>query len=192
MSKIEAEDCRVIEAWWLLRDIKKKGGTKHSIISWGKNGEHGNITAHISANTEAPSMRLTYSVHTASNKKDFDYTIPITTTPCHFGGLRYWFQCPLIKNNVYCGKRVGKVYMVNNYFGCRHCHEITYASRKISSRHRWNPLYMILDLDMKTEEIYRKRKRLTYKGKLTRTGRKMKMLNESFSRLENQVRHEEE
>jgi hypothetical protein len=28
-------------------------------------------------------------------KKDFDYKVPIVTTPCHLGGERYWFKCSL-------------------------------------------------------------------------------------------------
>ena len=79
-------------------------------------------------------VQLTYSMtdRTTGDKKDFDYKIELVSTPCHFGGVRWWFICPLWKNGVHCGRRVGKLYLPGNatYFGCRHCYNLTYKSCK--------------------------------------------------------------
>lgn len=51
-----------------------------------------------------------------------DYFIRFTTTPCHFGGRRYWMHCPE------CQKRVGKLYLAGKYiFACRTCWRLTYS-----------------------------------------------------------------
>ncbi len=44
-------------------------------------------------------------------KTDYDYRIPLATTPCNLGGVRWWFICAVSKNGVYCGRRVGKLYL---------------------------------------------------------------------------------
>jgi len=61
--------------------------------------------------------------------KDFKYRVPLTTTPCRFGGVRYRFICPLTVNGKYCGRRVDVLYLGGDYFGCRHCYNLTYESR---------------------------------------------------------------
>jgi hypothetical protein len=48
-------------------------------------------------------------------------TIPIVTTPCYFGGVRFWFMC-------HCGARVGTLYAPAVSWQCRHCYRITYQS----------------------------------------------------------------
>ncbi len=56
--------------------------------------------------------------------------LPIDLQPMHlhYGGLRYWFICPLLVNGVACRRRVAKLYFRGWYFGCRHCHGLTYRS----------------------------------------------------------------
>lgn len=61
--------------------------------------------------------------------------IALTTTPCNYGSVRFWFACPG------CGRRVGKVYlpctlyynvlegMRVTVFKCRHCYDLTYLQR---------------------------------------------------------------
>lgn len=59
-------------------------------------------------------------------------TVQLTSTSCYFGGFRYWFLCPMHKNGQVCGKRVKKLYKPHDkaYFGCRHCHNLTYRCQK--------------------------------------------------------------
>ena len=79
------------------------------------------------------SLRLSYTVtNSVDETRDVDYRIALDTTPCNFGGQRYWFICPLTVNGRDCGRRVGKIYLPPNgiYFGCRHCYNLTYRSCK--------------------------------------------------------------
>ena len=75
-------------------------------------------------------LRLMYSMKSAN--ADLDYSVRLVTTPCHLGGARWWFVCPLVRNNVACGRRVRKLYLSSRYFGCRYCHDLTYRSRQES------------------------------------------------------------
>ena len=56
--------------------------------------------------------------------------IRITTTKPNFGGLRYWFMCPVVHSGICCGRRVGRLYLPpgGSVFGCRTCLDLTYES----------------------------------------------------------------
>ena len=62
----------------------------------------------------------------------YTYQIFLTDTTPNYGGRRWWFICPLSRNEKPCGRRVGKLYLPNGsvYFGCRHCHNLTYQSTR--------------------------------------------------------------
>jgi len=53
------------------------------------------------------------------------YAIQFTSTRCNYGGVRWWFICPVVG----CGRRVAKLYLppVGNHFICRHCARLVYA-----------------------------------------------------------------
>jgi hypothetical protein len=61
-----------------------------------------------------------------------DYKVALVTTRGYLGGLSWWFQCPLMVNGQACRRRVRKLYLPpdGTYFGCRHCHDLTYESRR--------------------------------------------------------------
>lgn len=52
--------------------------------------------------------------------------IPLATSQTRFGGVRYWFSCPL------CTKRVGVIYQhpVSGVVGCRSCLNLDYRKRR--------------------------------------------------------------
>ena len=63
--------------------------------------------------------------------------ISLTTTPCHYGGVRHWFLCPAVVDGVLCENRVGKLYLppAAQVFGCRHCYGLTYESCQQSHKY---------------------------------------------------------
>ena len=63
--------------------------------------------------------------------------IELTTTPCYYGGVRWWFVCPVVKDGVYCGNRMAKLYCppAGEYFGCRECYDLTYESCQKSHKY---------------------------------------------------------
>ena len=68
-------------------------------------------------------------------KLDLDYPVKLTPTSCYFGGRRWWFRCPLDKGGQPCSRRVGVLYLGGGeYFGCRHCYNLTYESSQDSHR----------------------------------------------------------
>ena len=86
-------------------------------------------------------IRLDYSFR----GKSYGYDVGITTSSCHYGNYRYWFNCPN------CNKRVSVLYCAGLYV-CRHCIKANYATqlmqpidklfRKVAKiRHRleWKP-----------------------------------------------------
>lgn len=80
-----------------------------------------------------PYIRLLYNQKTTRGRTErFDHKISLTTTPCYFGGKRYWFRCNLTVTGLYCGRRVGVLYDGGNYFGCRYCYNLTYSVRNQS------------------------------------------------------------
>jgi hypothetical protein len=66
------------------------------------------------------------SVHLESHQQ----VIKLETTPCHYGGKRYWFLCP------HCSKRVAVLYERNKLYRCRHCHNLPYTSQRVQQDER--------------------------------------------------------
>jgi len=82
-----------------------------------------------------------------SRALDLSCPVPIQTTAPPFGGRRYWFTCPLVLNGRSCQRRVGMLFLPpgGNYFGCRHCHDLTYTSCRES--HKWDAFDRSIGLD---------------------------------------------
>lgn len=120
-------------------------------------------------------------------KTDYDYKIRLTTTPCNFGGVRYWFICPLTVNGVYCGRRTGALYLGggSHYFGCRHCQNLSYASRNETKWQRFGLWGLSMVMERKYDEQYKKIKRWTWRGKPTRKVRKLKTLEAKLNNCHN-------
>jgi hypothetical protein len=100
---------------------------------WGRDadGKASSSVAYVlTVGRETGTLRLLYALKSAG--ADLDYPVRLVATPCHLGGVRWWFLCPLSKNGVPCGKRVRKLYLSGRYFGCRHCHDLTYRSSQES------------------------------------------------------------
>lgn len=55
-----------------------------------------------------------------------DKRIVLTTTSCNYGGIRYWFACPV------CGKRCRVIYWQgqHNFWACRKCLNLVYRSQQ--------------------------------------------------------------
>ena len=81
-------------------------------------------------NKKAPYMHFSYASPQPNGEcKNFGYYIDLIATPCRYGGVRYWFRCPLTVNGKYCGRKVAVLYKGNVFFGCKNCFNLTYASR---------------------------------------------------------------
>lgn len=100
---------------------------------------------------EAHIVTLNYTVtHQDGEKHEVDQRIVLQTTRMPSGGLRWWFTCPLFKNGIRCGRRVGRLHIPTGgiYFGCRHCYNLTYTS--CNESHKYDGLFRTLAKDMGT------------------------------------------
>ena len=165
MNKIESDWCKKIEIWWLLKDIKKYGGYKVTVITWGDNGSKGSILAVINLTTYEKYVRFKYTLTDpiTQEMEKVNYKILLLETPCNYGKTRYWFECPLCHK-----RRVGVLYKCGDYFGCRHCHNLTYSSRNENKKYKYYPLYRILEVRKKIEKKKLKIKRISYRGRPTK------------------------
>lgn len=179
-NRIEADCLKRVQIWWL----KKYGyldGWKSGSIVWTSGYDESKSSVGIVGMTGDGGDYIRF-YYTQTNwdtgeKKDFDYKVKLTTTYCNYGGKRYWFICPLIRNGVYCGRRVGVLYKAGDYFGCRHCHDLTYSSKKENHHGKMYYLFRVLDVETKVEKIQEKMKRWTYAGKPTRKMRRIMRLH---------------
>lgn len=76
-------------------------------------------------------LRLRYTLDPeGKNPRERDYRVGLEYTPCPFGGVRPWFQCPAKG----CGDRVGKLYRPprGELFLCRECHGLGYQTSRTS------------------------------------------------------------
>lgn len=170
MSKNKTDDTKKISTSFL----KKHGyfhGWRAGTITWTRSGRWGESESSVGiviSTLEGDNyLHITYTQtdRDTNEKRDFDYKIPLTTTPCRYGGKRYWFVCPWHKNGVYCGKRVGKLYMGGDYFACRHCYELTYDSRNLSG---WAKRFGSVVSEPELDRLWDGLKLLYYKGKPTK------------------------
>jgi hypothetical protein len=140
------EDCKNIDAnRWTREGILKASVFLAGSWRWTySNG--GGFVIHYQVDTldlSSPSVFLNYSwVWTSTQQQESaSYRVGLTATRPRFGGLRWWFNCPLVVNGRPCNRRAGKLYLPprGRYFGCRHCHGLTYTSCQES--HKFDSLY---------------------------------------------------
>ena len=170
MSKSIAEQSNRLSIFWLNKHgyLPAGGGWRYGGIKWtyGMSGDESSIGFTVTTNgDDGDSIRLQYT-HTSQwtgEKESMDYRVELATTPCNYGGKRYWFICPLSKNGQYCGRRVGVLFSIGKWFGCRHCGEIAYQAQFEGGKFRVGSVCEP-DVDRAWDEI----KRQYYNGKPTR------------------------
>ena len=187
-KKDTVEDCRSVSISFLKKhDYLSEPCCKSGIIFW-KNwlGEQtSSIGIMVSTLYGDNYVRFQYTITkwSTGEKIKCDYKVQLTTTPCHFGGIRYWFICPLNKNGVNCGRRVGVLFCAPgaNYYGCRHCFDLTYESRNEPRFARLGGIGYPIKAERLYEELYKKTKRWTWRGRPTRKARKLKKLEQKMN-----------
>jgi len=179
-KKDTVEDCRSVSISFLKKhDYLSENSCRSGEISW-KNcyGEETSSIGIVVSTFEGEKyVRFYYTVTSQSSgeKTGYDYKVTLTTTPCNLGGVRYWFICPLSRKGVYCGRRVAKLYKApgGNYFGCRHCNNLSYESRNESRHGMFGAFGAVLKADRQIEELYKSIKRWTWRGRPTRKVRRL-------------------
>ena len=154
------------------------------MITWTRSlsGRKNNIGIVVDVMNEPYYAKVNYTItdHDSSDKTDYDYKILIVTELCHFGGVRYWFICPLSKNGVPCGRRVGMLFLStdNKYSGCRHCYDLSYESQNECRLGRFGSWGYVLKAERQIRELEEKVKRRTWRGRPTRKVRRINVFLE--------------
>ena len=130
------EDCKCVDIPWLAKNGYLRGYTSGT-ITWtsalsGKSSIGIVVSTFGGIGGGYARFNYTQTSSFSGEKTDLDYQVQLVTTPCNFGGKRYWFICPLVVNWQACNRRVSKLYLPPGarYFGCRTCHNLTYRSCK--------------------------------------------------------------
>src|SRR5689334_7961702 len=109
-KKTEADGLNSLSASWLNQQHYFQG-LKTGTVTWTYRPSGHKSSIGIIVSTISPDLyiRLEYTRRYTDDREpqNFDYKHRLVTTPCHFGGHRYWFICGLSRNGVYCGRRVG-------------------------------------------------------------------------------------
>jgi hypothetical protein len=149
-KKDTVEECRRIDAnRWMREGILKAGVWHSGKWCWLRDASSQEETASMGYEvcTLDPArswLRLFYTF--TQTQLSMDYHVELTTTQPRFGGLRWWFICPLVVNGVACVRRVGKLYLHGRYYGCRHCHRLSYTSCQESRKYAG--LYRLMAREM--------------------------------------------
>ncbi len=121
-GKATTNDMRTLDVRRLQRDGLLTPGRAFG-WQWTRNGED---VASIQMRTEVDRVMLSYrSRNNGGEWQPMEYPVYLEWTPCHLGGRRAWFRCPVSG----CGRHVAILYG-GTIFACRHCYRLAYASQR--------------------------------------------------------------
>lgn len=159
-----------IELDWLKKHNYLTGLSRGS-LSWNYNEKPvGNINVFVDTYSETPSIRLMYNVRKNKEEeyREIDYSVPLESVPCRYGGKKWFFRCSLHKNGVQCNKRVRILYDTGDYFGCRTCADLSYESCNKTKSLYFDAFYVVAK-QWDADDWYIKHvKRKFYRGKPTK------------------------
>ncbi|MFQ5964689.1 MAG: hypothetical protein ACE5KZ_10420 [Candidatus Scalinduaceae bacterium] len=149
-DRITVEECKSINTFWLNQHNFFNGGIQIGSVIWSRGGEkRGSIGLQVSTIKGDEHVRFQYTQtdRFSGQKTELDYKVRLVFTPCNYGGHRWWFLCPLVVNGRMCNRRVGVLYLGGDYFGCRHCYDLTYECQKESGK--FDSFFKSMGLDPK-------------------------------------------
>jgi hypothetical protein len=134
MARGTCEGCQSLDVRQLHRKDLLRPGLRLP-WSWTRKNE---LAGTITIETEHDAVVLIYRSHRfgSTEWRDVRQRVPITWTECHLGGRRPWFKCDVYSNGLYCGRRVTTIYNGGDFFACRHCCGLGYASQQEPVRER--------------------------------------------------------
>jgi hypothetical protein len=118
-------DMRTLDVRRLKREGLLKPGQSFA-WSWTRNGE---TMARINIRVNDDSAHLSYRQSWRGEPwQDCSNIVQIEWTPCHFGGSRVWWRCPMAD----CRRRVAVLYSGRGLYACRYCLGLVYRSQRES------------------------------------------------------------
>ena len=138
---------RVKQAINLVADMESSVSQVDDSLYWKQGGRViGTIEFSVRLDPVVPLVYLSYNVTRHGEKTFYSYPVRVVASFPNYGGLRWWWLCPLIRDGRPCSRRVAKLYLPNSgrYFGCRHCNDLTYRSCR--ENHQFDLLNSILGM----------------------------------------------
>jgi hypothetical protein len=135
--KATVEECPRLDAGQLVRlRMIVAGGAASGKLDWPGWSLSAGVRSHTAPQGMPPFVLLEYAPPAPAPPEPVTLPVHLATTAPRFGGIRWWFVCPLIIDGRECGRRVGRLYLPPGcrYFGCRSCYGLTYRSRQDSRR----------------------------------------------------------
>ena len=139
MATVESCLCLDLLPLVWLRAVQANARRQGTIV-WpaGAHRDYAATIGYAVDTTGTPAMQLTYGYQCleemapAEQLEQLAYRVRLVTTPLHYGGVKWWFACPLVRNGVACAQRVRQLYLAptQRYFGCKRCLHLTYESRR--------------------------------------------------------------
>lgn len=130
------------------RGIVEPGVCRSGRLEWSSGGRVTDSVGYVidlrPGSEQGRGLVLQYWAGRGELAKSVEYQVRLVTTVPRFGGVRWWFLCPLDVGGRMCGRRVAKIHLPPgaHYFGCRQCHGLTYQSCQESRK--WDALFASL------------------------------------------------
>jgi hypothetical protein len=133
LRKLTVEECRALDIARLPVSEFAKHLPWPTTVTWSNYA--GEIVASVGytcepCDNDSAVLHFRYAVTHGGERSEIDEPIRVGTTLPYFGGVRWWFICPLTAKGRICQRRVRKLYLPSGgkYFGCRTCYDLTYDS----------------------------------------------------------------
>lgn len=140
VRKTTVEEClRLPITLFTRRGLVEASGCTTGSVEWNRAGHEkpiASVSFDVDSTGEWPVIWLVFRVEGPENAQTAWQRIGLESTPCTFGGERWWFQCPSPLEGIDCGgRRCGKLYVPPHasFFACRECYDLTYESRQQSN-----------------------------------------------------------
>jgi hypothetical protein len=133
-KKTTTGECHSVDVRYLHRENLLRSGHSFS-LRWSRAGRETGSIGGIVEGTKTPERMILLFRHRkgpGGEWEDVRESVPLSWTPCNFGGERPWFLCP----GAGCGQRVAVLYGPGRYFLCRHCYDLSYQSQRDTKMYR--------------------------------------------------------
>ncbi len=127
--KTRTDECRSFAVAALVGDTPPTAGHV-ARFEW-RSGDGKTVLASVTFAFLAP-HRVVLCYRWGAEEKQVTLPFDLVPRPTPNGGTRYLAVCPLVVNDRPCRRRVAQFFLPpgSPYFGCRHCHRLTYRSRQ--------------------------------------------------------------
>ena len=128
-KKANTDQYKQIDMRYMQRESSLIIGRKASLV-WSSQ-RTGEVTGRIDYEVKHDGVCFSYRARSNPNEewRPYEYFVPLTHTPCNYGGSRAWFECP------HYLKRVAVLY-IDERIACRTCHKFNYIKGTWQERDR--------------------------------------------------------